>query len=327
MNKSFNSRYGLHIKQFIELKRALGFKYKTGAVILAQMDSLAEKRAEISPGITKEFAEIWSNKRSCESVSYTYCRVSHLAQFSSYLVDLGIQSYIPRLPRFPQSTFIPYIYSHDEIVALFKACDELRLRELNMSSCLFCMPALIRFLYSTGLRIGEALALRDEDINLNENYLRVKDGKNGKERMIPISESLASVCEEYVKYRDLLPLGNTKSGYFFVKLDGSRCSQNISKWFKKCLGKAGIQYVGRNHGPRIHDLRHTFAVNSLANMAEAGIDLYASLPILSGYLGHQSLSATNHYVRITANRYPELIKDVEMICLDVFPKFKNYEAD
>jgi len=101
----------------------------------------------------------------------------------------------------------------------------------------------------------------------------------------------------------------------------------VGKWFKQCLAKATIPHVGRNHLPRIHVLRHTFAVTSLANMAEAGIDLYASLPILSTYLGHQSLEATNHYVRLTANMHPDLIKDVDMICLDVFPKIKNYETD
>ena len=62
-------------------------------------------------------------------------------------------------------------------------------------------------------------------------------------------------------------------------------------------------------------------------MADAGIDLYASLHILSTYLGHQSLESTNHYVRLTANMYPDLIKDVDVICLDVFPKLRNYEAN
>ena len=196
-----------------------------------------------------------------------------------------------------------------------------------MDSCIFCMPALIRLLYCTGLRLGEALAMKMEDVNLDENYLRVMDSKNGKQRIIPISDSLASVCKEYVMYRNQLPLGKRKSGYFFIKLDGSKCGYSIGKWFKKCLNKASIPYIGRWQGPRIHDLRHTFAVTSLANMAESGIDLYASLPILSSYLGHQSLKATDHYVRLTANMYPELIKDVDMICLDVFPKFRNYEAD
>lgn len=327
MIKSYKSIYGLHIKQFIEMKRALGYKYNRGAVILAQIDNLAAERVEISSGITKEFAEKWGKKRSNESDYYQYQRIGFLAQFSSYLCDLGVQSYIPKLPRFPQSTFIPYIYSRKEIDAIFKACDELRLRCEQLDSGLFCMPALIRLLYSTGLRIGEALAMKMEDVNLDENYLRVRDSKNGKERIIPISDSLASVCKEYVRYLDQLPLGKRKSGYFFVKLDGSKCSQSVWSWFRKCLNKAAIPYIGRRQGPRIHDLRHTFAVTSLANMAESGIDLYASLPILSNYLGHQSLQSTEHYVRLTANMYPNLIKDVDMICLDVFPKFRNYEAD
>jgi integrase len=327
MIKSYKSIYGLHIKQFIEMKRTLGFKYNRGAVILAQIDSLAGERVEISSGITKEFAEKWGKKRTNESDYYQYQRIGFLTQLSSYILDLGIQSYIPKLPPFPQSTFIPYIYSQQEIEALFKASDELKLSNVQMDSCIFCMPALIRLLYSTGLRIGEALAMKMEDVNLDENYLRVRDSKNGKERIIPISDSLASVCKEYVRYLDQLPLGKRKSGYFFVKLDGSKCGPSVWSWFKKCLNKAAIPYVGRWHGPRIHDLRHTFAVTSLANMAESGIDLYASLPILSNYLGHQSLKATDHYVRLTANMYPQLIKDLDMICLDVFPKFRNYEAD
>jgi integrase len=327
MIKSYKSIYGLHIKQFIEMKRALGFKYETGALILAQIDSLAAERVEISFGITKEFAERWGKKQLHESDSYQYDRIRFLAQFSSYLRDLGIQSYIPKLPPFPHSTFIPYIYSRKEIEALFKASDELRLHCVQLDSGLFCMPVLIRLLYGTGLRISEALALKMEDVNLDDNYLRVRDSKNGKERIIPISDSLTSVCREYVKYLDQLPLGKRKPGYFFVKLDGSKCGQSVRSWFRKCLDKAAIPYVGRWHGPRIHDLRHTFAVTSLANMADSGIDLYASLPILSNYLGHQSLKATDHYVRLTANMYPQLIKDLDMICLDVFPKFRNYEAD
>ena len=327
MIKSYKSIYGLHIKQFIEIKRALGFKYETGAFILAQIDCLAAESVEISFGITKEFAEKWGKKQLHESDLYQYTRISLLAQFSSYLGDFGIQSYIPKLPPCPHSTFIPYIYSRKEIEALFKASDELRLHCVQLDSGLFCMPALIRLLYGTGLRISEALALKMEDVNLDDNYLHVRDSKNGKERIIPISDSLTSVCREYVRYLDQLPLGKRKSGYFFVKLDGSKCGRSVWSWFKKCLNKAAIPYIGRWQGPRIHDLRHTFAVTSLANMADSGIDLYASLPILSNYLGHQSLKATEHYVRLTANMYPNLIKDVDMICLDVFPKFRNYEAD
>ena len=145
--------------------------------------------------------------------------------------------------------------------------------------------------------------------------------------MIPISDSLTAVCKEYVKYRDQLPLGKWKSGYFFVKLNGQKCGQSVRSWFKKLLERAEIPYTGRKVGPRVHDLRHTFAVTSLAKMADSGIDLYASLPVLSNYLGHQSIDATNHYVRLTASMYPDLLKNVDLVCLDVFPKFNNYEAN
>lgn len=327
MDKAYSSIYGLHIKEFVDMKMKLGFKYRTGSIILSQIDGLAGKRAETSTGITKEFAQAWGEKRPQESKTYRYTRIGYLAQFSSYLCNLGIPSYIPRLPQFSKSTFVPYIYSQKEMRAIFKACDQLIAVKANMDSCLICMPALIRLLYATGLRKGEALVLKDGDVNLEENYLLVTDSKNGKQRTIPISESLASVCREYRDYRDQLPLGKTVSGYFFVKANGQKCRQGVSLWFKKCLHIAGIPYKGRKHGPRLHDLRHTFAVTSLAGMAEDGIDLYASLPILSNYLGHQSIGATNHYVRLTSNMFPGLINDMDTICLDVFPKSNDYEAN
>ncbi|MEI6949750.1 tyrosine-type recombinase/integrase [Paraflavisolibacter sp. H34] len=309
------------------MKRKLGFKYTTGAIILGKIDRLAEKEGEVSPGITKQFAQKWCKKQPEETELYHHGRVRHMAMFSAYLCDLGISSYIPKLPPYPRTTFYPYIYSQKEIDALFKACDELVLNKRAMKSCLFSMPTLLRLLYSTGLRISEALALTNQDVNLEENYLRVKDCKNGKQRIIPISNSLVSVCKEYVRYRDRLPIRKTKWGNFFVRLDGKKCGLGVRDWFKICLEKAAIQCTEKKRWPRIHDLRHTFAVTSLANMAEAGIDLYASLPILSTYLGHQSLGATNHYVRLTANMFPDLVKDVDMICLDVFPKPRSYETD
>lgn len=124
-----------------------------------------------------------------------------------------------------------------------------------MNSCLICMPALLRLLYASGIRIGEALAMKDGDVNLEENYLQLKDSKNGKERIIPISTSLVAVCMEYKKYRDQLPIKD-RSGYFFTNATGNKCGQGVGRWFKKCLDKAAIHHTGQNHGPRVHDLRY-----------------------------------------------------------------------
>lgn len=326
MRKGYYSVYGLPIKQFIELKRKLGFKFESGAFYLSKIDLFAQERSETSIGITKDFADKWSERKANESDRSRYFRIGVLARFSSFLRDNGIESYVPKLPPMPENSFIPYIYSPAEISALFKACDELKLRMFNSHTCLMCIPSLLRLLYGTGLRIGEALALKNEDVNLDDNYLHVQDSKNGKARIIPVSDSLSSVCREYRWHRERLPMAQKASEYFFIRADGMKCGPAVGSWFKRCLDSAEIPHGGPQ-SPRIHDLRHTFAVTSLATMAQSGIDLYVSLPILSNYLGHQSLDATNHYVRLTASMYPDLIRDVDMVCLDVFPKYRNYEAD
>ena len=192
-----------------------------------------------------------------------------------------------------------------------------------MDSAIIILPALIRLLYATGLRISEALSLKNQDVHLNDKSIIVRDSKNGKERLIPISSSLSEVLTEYVRYRKLLPLTKPASNRFFITLCGGSCNRDhIDGWFRKVIWAAGIS---RNlRGPRLHDLRHTFSVHSLALMAEQGIDLYCSLPTLSTYLGHQSLEATNAYVRLTAEMYPGLLKDVDLICLNVFPNTQSY---
>lgn len=327
MDKNYHSIYGLHIKQFIQLKRKLGFKYITEAFTLSKIDALALEIDQSSVGITKEFADIWAEKRPNESEGYRYHRILVLVKLSSYMNDSGVVSFVPKLPRFPKGSFVPYIYSQKEIVALFKACDKLRIGKAHKNSCLFCMPVLLRLLYATGIRIGEALELTDDDVNLEDTYIRIKDAKNGKQRIIPISPSLVNVCKEYLNYRNFLASQKSEARYFFVNASGNKCGQSVRIWFRKCLELADIPYLGGKQGPRIHDLRHTFAVTSLASMAESGMDLYVSLPILSNYLGHQSIDSTNHYVRLTASIFPDLVNDMDKTCIDVFPKFKNYETN
>ena len=325
MSKQFWGIYASHIKQYITLKRGFGFKYKTEEVIYTIFDRFTIERGETKVGITKDLADEWNRRKPNESDSYRYHRAVCLNQLSSFICKTGIHSYIPQLPPC-KSTFTPHIFSQNEISAIFKACDKLRAQKRVMNSIIIILPALFRLLYGTGLRISEALSLRNKDVHLDENYLVVRDCKNGKEHMIPISDSLSDVCKEYLKNRDLLPFRLSENDYFFVSLDGKVCKRDtVYRWFQKILLKANIS---RNvHGPRLHDLRHTFSVHSLAMMAESGIDLYCSLPILSSYLGHQSLESTNLYVRLTSEIYPALLKDVDMICLNVFPNIGTYEAN
>ena len=318
MTRIYYSIYGPYIVQFICFKNSLGYQYKDAGFALSILDSLALKREVVTAAITKEFANEYCVKRPNESEKTRYNRVQLFSQFSQFLCDLGIRSYIPVLPRV-KGSFVPYIFSQDEMQAIFKVCDGLTPSCRNHNSSVLAIPVLMRLLYGTGIRIGEALYLSCNDIHPVDKYLILRKTKNGKERMVPIAESLARVCQEYLTYRSLFPCAN-RTERLFILPDGSPLSiYTAYKWFRKIIWYANISHGGRGKGPRIHDLRHTFSVHSLASMAHEGLDLYHSMPILSTYLGHQSLGATDGYVRLTAEMYPDLLKKSAGISSSVFP--------
>jgi len=235
---------------------------------------------------------------------------------------MGIESAMAHAPK-PKKNFTPHIYTQKELDSVFSVCDNLKCDYVKRDSLYMVMPALTRFLFGTGVRIGEVLDLKINDINLTCNYLTLRDTKNGKERLLPFSESLSVVLRQYAGHRDRLNPHKEKS-YFFITARGRKCNPaQIYKVFRKVLDRAKIPFKGGHYGPRVHDFRHTFAVRSLASMVENGMDIYCSLPILSTYLGHQSLEATNQYVRLTAEQHPRLIRNLEDIFINVFPSLKE----
>jgi integrase len=192
MTKDYNSVYSDHIQQFITMKRKLGFKFVKDAKLLFSIDVLATESGQITQGITKDFADLWIKKTFNESSRNHYQRAICLKHFSTFLCGFGIQSYIPKLPPPPKTTFIPHIYSPFEVNALFEASDKLRIPNSCTSCSLICLPLLIRTLYSTGIRIGEALALKNEDVNLLENYLRVRNS---------VDIHLWAACDQSWRYK------------------------------------------------------------------------------------------------------------------------------
>lgn len=308
------------IRDFLNMRRNLGFKSESTKYSLYAFDAFAHKKRLASITITKELAEEWCSRRPDEAAD-TWChRNSFLRQLSIYLLNLGYETYIPPRVFSKHDTFIPYIFSDVELQALFNACDSLVLFDKHAKSGIMAFPALIRMLVATGIRIGEATNLLDKDVDLDHNYLILRNCKNGKDRMVPISESLADICHQYRKYRKLLP---HNSDFFFVKLNGCGCPSNsFFLWWNKILKLADIKHRGKIAGPRMQDLRHTFCIKSMVRLAKEGKDLYYILPILSTYVGHQSLAATDRYVRMTSEMYPELLSQVDSICSYIFSELK-----
>ncbi len=169
------------------------------------------------------------------------------------------------------------------------------------------MPAathetLIGLLAATGMRIGEAIRLDRADIDWTGAVLTIRESKFGKTRMVPVLDSTLDTLERYARIRGrLCPQAATAS--FFVSTAGTRliyaCAGQV---FRRLRDRAGIG-AGADHPPRIHDLRHTFAVRTMLRWYEAGNDVEARLPILSTYLGHRDPRSTYWYLSAA----PELL--------------------
>jgi integrase/recombinase XerD len=160
-------------------------------------------------------------------------------------------------------------------------------------------------LAATGMRVGEVLSLVDDDIDWQQGLLTVRNGKFGKSRHVPLHETTVLALESYVKRRDSLLRIRRREG-FFVSSDGARVlHQNFHQGFLKLLRITGI---GRDapRRPRLHDLRHTFAIRTLRDWYRRGYDVEQRLPSLSTYLGHVSPSTTYWYLTAT----PELLSVV-----------------
>jgi len=321
-SKSCWSVFSPHISDFIGLKRSLGYKYKEEERLLYRFDQFLLNQGHTSIGLNKVICDKWANRLHNEAELTIYSKVKVVKQLAEYLREQGIKTYVPQLPKYSANTFIPYIYSHEEINKIFRACDSLTMKCRNVYSSLLIMPCLLRLLYGTGIRISEALSLKNKDINISGRYLTLKDTKNGKDRLVSMSGSLAEVCKDYLEYRNKLLVSGLKreNGPFLVTLNGGACKHgSVHRWFRKVLEMAGIPFTGNRKGPRIHDIRHTFACHSFLKLSDEGVDLYCSWPYLSTYLGHQSLESTEQYIRLTSQMYPELLKDTDGLYVDVLP--------
>lgn len=270
MAKSYNlGIYARLISQYIDYKRSLGFKMEDTDERLRRFDRLTMERNETEIGISKELFEEWSKPFPMESECNRYGRISILRGFSAYLQLVGYESYIPKMPKY-HSTFTPHIYTQKEMECIFRECDKLLVHRHYIYSCKCIMPAVVRVLYGTGIRISEALKLKHKDADLIRGLLTLRDCKNGCDRVVPMSLSLTAVCKDYVAYKISQGTSTKPDSTFFTSPDGRSCQVGtVHENFRGILTRAGIPYGGRSKGPRLHDLRHTLCVNALLKMANA----------------------------------------------------------
>ena len=302
--------------EFVEYKRDQGYKYHSEAKVLGRFCRFTEDYGLDEPVLTRELAMAWTAPREGEATKSRLHRVCLLNQFGKYLELTGHE--ICPLPKghWDTGSFTPYIFTHDEIDRLFQAADNIRpiaqARNLHKE-----LPALFRLLYGCGLRVSEAVGLLCRDVDLEQGVLTIREAKNGRDRLIPLSESLLTLLRDY---RENAADWLDGADYFFPAPDRTILSPNtVYQRFRKVLWSAGIPYNGKGNGPRLHDMRHTFAVHTLQKWVEGGEDLTSKLPVLSVFMGHKSMQATSRYLRLTAEVYPDVIRQVEDTCAYVIP--------
>ncbi len=326
INYIYKSVFAPHIKSFVQMKAAMGFTTSKIEYILKELDEIYSKLHLEEPKLTKDLVKIWRDSRLNDSERTLYDKWSIVNQFSRYMCHCGFICYVPPMPKQKNNIFIPRIFTHDEIQCFFTVTDNLRLHNIQPSLCLFSMPTLFRLLYSTGMRISETLNLNNEDINFDKGIIIIKKSKNKRQRIIPITTSLKQLLHQYLQHRDKMRIKNVTLGEnpLFVSHAGKRILKyTVYMWFRKILKLCNIPFIGGNHGPRLHDLRHTFAVHTLIKQVKAGKDIYCLLPILSVFMGHKTLSGTESYVRLTSEMFPELNIQIGDISSYIFPSLEK----
>ena len=296
----YKSVFKNELNDYLDAKVAAGFQERSFTPRLGIFDSFCSQHALDAPVFTEELANAWCKRRSGEATTTHYSRVNAVKHFLSYLQKRGYNIYLTRDISFKKTQFQPHIYSEDETRRYFHAVDSYEPRKNKKNALQY--PVLFRLLYCCGARIDEALKIRRKDVDLENGIIRLIETKNNRERFIVLEDSMTHLMRRYAdKCFYLLK----SEDYIFRSDNGGRCCYDtIYEHHRLFLKSANIPYIGNSEGPRIHDWRHTFSVNSFKQMVDAGMDMYVALPVLSAFLGHKTILATERYVGLTIAMFP-----------------------
>ena len=274
------SRLEDQLRDYLRIRRALGYKLARAEKLLAQFIAFLEERSERV--ITIENTLAWVTLPG-GSDSWQSMRLSAVRGFAAYLHALDDMHQVPPADLCPNrpARAIPYLYSERQIAALMAATGILRgrLRQATYRT-------LIGLLAVTGMRVAEAIRLDRDDIDLAHGVLTVRDTKFGKSRELPVHPSTVKALRDYARERDRLCPEPTAPAVL-VSQAGTRllyCAVHAT--FKQLRDHAGLMPRSVTCRPRIHDFRHRFAVQTLLDWYRSGVDVQALMPLLSSYLGH-----------------------------------------
>jgi integrase/recombinase XerD len=317
---SYNSILADDILGYLALRASQGHSKKE-RYILQTLDIHLSKIGLKEKLLTPSHVDEWINTLPSKlSVNTKIVYISHFTQFAKYLHTLDIPAFIPERPT-TEHLYIPYIFSQEEITKLFDAADSLLVFGQTRSLTHIQFPLVLRILYGCGMRIGEILSLKANDVDLNNGVIFVRNAKGNKDRVVPMDHSLVLICRRYyaVTCKNI-----TEDTPLFENTNHAPRSGSWAGWrFQKVLKKSGISLASRPVSRRticIHCLRHTFAVNSFRKQDLAGIDIYDTTPLLSTFMGHANLYGTETYLHMTAENSKDIVERMSPYAKNIFPE-------
>jgi integrase len=293
----FPGAYGRLFAEFVEHKRSLGLLYDARAVRQVRMLAAHVASYPVDAGVmTPRMAEAFTDQKDKKPATVWKYR-SLAAQFARFLLERGIDCWRP--PEYqgamPVPRFAPRIITPSEAGRLIACADRLAPHPSSPFAPLV-YGMILRVLWCCGTRIGETLELRVADVDTADAVLTIRRAKGGKTRLVPMPASLNTFAASYLGG---LGIEHDPGAWVFPNLKGGRLSYHTASGRIRNLMRAADITTGAGNPARTHDLRHSYAVNALAQMQSKGMDTYTCLPLLSAFMGHEAIRHTEYYLRLT----------------------------
>jgi integrase len=286
------------LNDYLTMRRALGYQLGRTEKLLADFIGFVEATA--ADHMTIDLALAWATRPVKGDVSWWSGRLSVVRGFATYLHTLDPATEVPPAGLLPDRSHraVPYLYSDHDIAAL-KAAAEI----LSSPLRILTYQTLIPLLAVTGMRVGEAIRLDRNDLDLEAGVLTVWRSKFGKSRELPLHASTVDALRTYLRRREQLYPGPQAPSLFISSVGTRLLYCNVNWTFLRLVSRAALKPRSTLCRPRLHDLRHTFAVRTLLDAYRTDADVGARLPLLSTYLGHVHPANTYWYLSAA----PELL--------------------
>jgi len=286
-----------HVEDYLRLRRSLGFKLRAHGHVLPQFADYLEDAGVTTPTtvLAVSFAQLPAGVQPIQWAQ----RLTMVRGFTRYLKTIDPATEVP-----PDDVFgaryqrpTPYLWQEDEVLCLMEAAGKLQppLRGLTYVT-------LFGLLWTTGMRIGEAVGLERSDVDLTAGVLTIREAKEGRSRLVPLEQSATEALASYAVRRNRLCPAPKSTAFFLTNVERTLTRGAVESTFHQIATAIGLRTETKR--PRIHDLRHAFAVRVLESWYQSGVDVATGMGLLATYLGH--VNPLNTYWYLSAS--PELIE-------------------